>query len=1031
MAKTTRSRTYNVVFKAKLDTAAVDKEIKQYTSGSGKLNQATKTSTNLLGKLNTQFNNLGSTIGKVAKFGIATGAIKLFTDALRGSVDAVYKMDGALTELSKVSELSGEALKKYGDLAAEVGRKVARSGSEVVEAATTFVRAGFEEADALKLAELASMYTNVADSEISTADAGEFLISVMKAFDIEAANAMDILDKTNSVANNFAVSNTDLSEALQSGGASLATYGNDLAETIALITAGTEIMQNRSSQVARGLNTIASRLTKYVDVLADYGVDVYDKLTGNLRSTYDILADLAPKWEEMSDAERVALGNQLAGVNQYKVLTSVLENFDSALKANETANYSAGSATRENEKAMDSLELKTKSVSAELEHLGTTILSSGLVKALLDLSGKVLTVLNDALESNTVKLIAWVAAWRIVAKALSPTLLDTFGKFAYIVPIIAGLPFLIDENTERIKKLREEIGAINVELDNMQAEYDELSSKAVVDLTLEERERLQVLKEQLEILKAQKKEKQEKIQQDISLPSFADTGSETEMVGGGLGFTYKGRTQLIDTLKSLNDVNTKTREKLYETYEALKEVDEAGIQLDEDQRHFVDTYEMLMAKTSLASDVYKQFGDVIGGLAEKELDRLREEYGDNTAALKDLLNAEDAQELALQAVRNAAIEYINGQEGMQISTSATTDEIRKQLVALAQQAVAAANAYEAARIAAGDTKSEIARSQDKEWLQLQQNVAQASNALYALDKVLYKNTETTKDNSDEKDKDKDKTRDLTDATRELTSALKDQTEVLEAASEFMINRLQDEIDALEAQKQKIQDTNEALEEQIELEEALDALAKAKSRKVLVYKDGQFTYSSDASAISEAQKRVDELRREQRQKEAIAEIDKRIDAIKAEQDTWRDVRNAYTDYLGAQQLGVSVEGDAWKTRIGQAEEYAKEYLKIMQTVAGVESGSISLAEGKKILSSSSKFIANLPASTAYKSLLGGDSSSRIVPMSTAQVKDAIRSYMTTLNIADVTLPNVTNADKFVSELKNLSMYAIQDGTTRKV
>lgn len=57
---------------------------------------------------------------------------------------------------------------------------------------------------------------------------------------------------------------------------------------------------------------IATRISKNEDALADYGVAIYDT-AGNLRSTYDILVDLAPKWEQMSKAEQVALGNTLAG----------------------------------------------------------------------------------------------------------------------------------------------------------------------------------------------------------------------------------------------------------------------------------------------------------------------------------------------------------------------------------------------------------------------------------------------------------------------------------------------------------------------------------------------------------------------------------------------------------------------------------------------------------------------------------------------------------------------------------------------
>ena len=52
-----------------------------------------------------------------------------------------------------------------------------------------------------------------------------------------------------------------------------------------------------------------------------------------MRSTFDILSDLAPKWQLMSEAEKVSLGTTLAGVNQYKVFAAVLNNFSTAIEA--------------------------------------------------------------------------------------------------------------------------------------------------------------------------------------------------------------------------------------------------------------------------------------------------------------------------------------------------------------------------------------------------------------------------------------------------------------------------------------------------------------------------------------------------------------------------------------------------------------------------------------------------------------------------------------------------------------------------
>ena len=65
---------------------------------------------------------------------------------------------------------------------------------------------------------------------------------------------------------------------MEIAGAGLATYNNTFQETLGLVTAGTEIFVGRSSQVARGLSTIASNTAKAGEELAKYHIDVKNML---------------------------------------------------------------------------------------------------------------------------------------------------------------------------------------------------------------------------------------------------------------------------------------------------------------------------------------------------------------------------------------------------------------------------------------------------------------------------------------------------------------------------------------------------------------------------------------------------------------------------------------------------------------------------------------------------------------------------------------------------------------------------------
>ena len=95
------------------------------------------------------------------------------------------------------------------------------------------------------------MYQNVADDAISAGEASSFIIAQMTAFNIEAEDSIHIIDAINEVANNFAVSSSDLSNALGIVASTSSAMGNSLEQTIGMMVAITEVTRN-SNKAARG-----------------------------------------------------------------------------------------------------------------------------------------------------------------------------------------------------------------------------------------------------------------------------------------------------------------------------------------------------------------------------------------------------------------------------------------------------------------------------------------------------------------------------------------------------------------------------------------------------------------------------------------------------------------------------------------------------------------------------------------------------------------------------------------------------------
>ena len=147
-------------------------------------------------------------------------------------------------------------------------------------------------------------------------------------------------------------------------------------EVIGLVTAGTEILTDNASKVARGIKTIGANIvkmaqdTKTLDIKVKgvtKTIQLWNEEGTDILSTYDVLKQIAQYWDDMSDAEKSALAIQQSGKNQLDVYTAVLSNFNNAVKAHDTAMRADGSAIRENTAYMESLEAHTKALRQQYE----------------------------------------------------------------------------------------------------------------------------------------------------------------------------------------------------------------------------------------------------------------------------------------------------------------------------------------------------------------------------------------------------------------------------------------------------------------------------------------------------------------------------------------------------------------------------------------------------------------------------------------------------------------------------------------
>ena len=322
----------------------------------------------------------------------------------------------------------------------------------MVDAAGEFRKNGFNDQDAATLARTAAMFQNVSDEAISAGDSASFIISQMIAFGIEAENAQSIIDKVNEVANRFSVSSGDLSKALGIVASTSSAMGNSIDQTLGVVTAITEQTRN-ASKSARAANTIFSRLAQVVDENSDVGkklTGIYNSLgialydsSGQMRSTYDILADLASQWGSLDKNTQQYIAITSAGTNQLNNFLALMNNFGHATQATATSIDSAGSAMKENEAFQESLEYQTNNLKATFQDFANNILDKEVITTVIKAGDAFLKLANTDIGQLITKVtllggLSWGATSLLHVTKLIPAVVGQFKSLGAVISAVSS-----------------------------------------------------------------------------------------------------------------------------------------------------------------------------------------------------------------------------------------------------------------------------------------------------------------------------------------------------------------------------------------------------------------------------------------------------------------------------------------------------------------------------------------------------------------------------------------------------------------
>ena len=390
---------------------------------------------------------------------------KALTDAFVVGAGAAYAtkifaaFDDQMRIVQAVSGATGKAFDELTSRAKELGRTTAFTASQVAEGMAGLGRAGFksDEIDKAIASVMALSSATATDLALATDIAG----NTLRAFGMDAAEMGRVCDVLTATANGSAQTVEDLGEALKFVAPIAASTGMSLEDTSKIL--GT--LANfgiKGSNAGTAFKNMRTRMAdaSVQEAYRSVGVETVDRDTGALRNLSDVLKDLGVAVQNIPDAERLSLFQELFGMYGLAggSVLATAEGFDELYNAIDNA---AGAAEKTQNAMEAGLGGSLRSALSACEGLAIA-LGEALAPTVQDLAEgiKTWTARLNAFVGASKPLVAWISKVTVKYGAFAAAILVALktgtillSKLQLLVTIVKGTTTAIGFLTGSTKTL--------------------------------------------------------------------------------------------------------------------------------------------------------------------------------------------------------------------------------------------------------------------------------------------------------------------------------------------------------------------------------------------------------------------------------------------------------------------------------------------------------------------------------------------------------------------------------------------------
>lgn len=443
---------------------------------------------------------LDRVIARYARWGLMHLTMNALVNAMLAGVQAVERMDVALTTMNITLSGTARQFQIIGMRAVEFAKQYKTSISNVLTAMEIYTNMNETIDQILEKSRSTIILSNLTGNDIgSSSDA---LQGIINQFNLTADATDHLVDAMTALGadttQEFATSIQNITDAVSRGGEVASQAGLSAEQYMSIISTLSEQSRMAGSNVAFGLQTIFSRLTRVGDLGAEEAfqlqkafkdianVDLVDD-DGNFRDMWYILEETSKVYDQLSDAEKEYLNFVAGGTRQKRYFISLMENFMKIQERSILAYESEGFA-------MERQEIYANSLRASLENLKSVVggyfietFDRQYIKNFLDTISSFFEVMNDfdeifgsALQKGITGILSSIIGFEIapmIAKGIY-NLAQSFTKLSKTTNNLQNsMRFLTKEETKKYLRIEQIVMKSTDAMNNYGIEMKQLEGR--------------------------------------------------------------------------------------------------------------------------------------------------------------------------------------------------------------------------------------------------------------------------------------------------------------------------------------------------------------------------------------------------------------------------------------------------------------------------------------------------------------------------------------------------------------------------